>query len=87
MISLGYMAASRMEATWRDNGPQTRAELESYLNLYSTQGIVPSQSCWGRRWKLAPQENMVQYLILWHAPLDVVYDREDRIKMIFTSYE
>jgi hypothetical protein len=36
---------------------------------------------------LAPGERMVQYLLLWHAPLDVVYDRQDGIRMIFTSYE
>jgi hypothetical protein len=30
---------------------------------------------------------MVQYSLLWHAPLDVVYDAEDRIQAIYTSYE
>jgi hypothetical protein len=30
---------------------------------------------------------MVQYLILGQAPLDVVYDSEDRLQAIYTSYE
>ena len=30
---------------------------------------------------------MIQYMILWNAPLDVVYDKRDRIVMIYTSYE
>jgi hypothetical protein len=84
---VAYMWASRLQSTWREANPQTRLALEGHLSLYSMHPIVPSQSCWGSRWTLAPHETMVQYLILWHAPLDVVYDKQDRIRIIFTSYE
>jgi hypothetical protein len=57
------------------------------LSLYSMRQIQPAESCWGSRRQLASGETMIQYLILWHAPLDVVYDQGNRIQMIYTSYE
>ena len=42
---------------------------------------------WGYGTQLKREEYMVQYLILWSAPLDVVYDGDDNVVEIYTSYE
>ena len=36
---------------------------------------------------LKPGERMIQYMILYRAPLDVVYTTNDTIVAIYTSYE
>ena len=82
-----YMWARRLEVRWRDAQPRTQADLERHLKLYTMREIEPAESCWGSRSVLAPGERMVQYLLLWHAPLDVVYDGQGGIRTIFTSYE
>jgi|AntAceMinimDraft_17_1070374.scaffolds.fasta_scaffold292274_1 hypothetical protein len=82
-----YFYASLLEYRWVKAEPKTKPELEQYLYLYSTEMIQPSQSMWGWDYELKNDEKMVQYLLLWKAPLDVVYDSNDNIKMIYTSYE
>jgi hypothetical protein len=82
-----YIYAIYLESKWAPAHPKTRVGLEKYLHLYSVRTIQPSQSQWGNHYNLADNERMVQYLILWSAPLDVVYDRNDNIVQIFTSYE
>jgi hypothetical protein len=82
-----YVWASQLEKGWARAKPERRHELEGMLSLYSVRQIVPAESCWGSRRQLSPGDTMVQYLILWHAPLDVVYDRSGRVQMIYTSYE
>ena len=82
-----YIYACRMEASWSRANPQTRADLEQHLSLYTTRTIHPSQSDWGSNHQLAPGERMLQYRILGAAELDVVYDTNDRVRMIYTSYE
>ena len=82
-----YFYACHLERSWSKAQPTTRAELEKYLHLYSTRQILPSESNWGKDYKLGGGERMVQYLILWNAPLDVVYNKDDRIMEIYTSYE
>lgn len=84
---VAYLYAGSLENGWYEAHPKTRAELEKFLHLYSTRTITPAQSCWGRHRPLASGETMIQYQILWHAPLDVVYDASGRITAIFTSYE
>ncbi len=83
----GYLWAVYLESKWVPAKPRTRAELEQHLLLYSVRSIPPSESPWGRTYKLKPNEFMVQYLLLWSAPLDVVYDDGGQIQRIFTSYE
>jgi hypothetical protein len=82
-----YLYALSLEQAWVQADPQTKAELEQHLSLYSTRVIQPVDSDWGRNYVLANGERMIQYRILWDAELDVVYDRSDKIVEIFTSYE
>ncbi len=82
-----YFYACYLEDNWRSNHPEIREDLEKYLHFYSVHVIDPKASMWGRDYVLAENEKMVQYLILWSQPLDVVYDDQNRIKVIFTSYE
>jgi hypothetical protein len=82
-----YFYACHLERSWSKAQPATRAELEKYLHLYSIRQISPSESGWGKNYKLGEGERMVQYLILWNAPLDVVYNKDNRIMAIYTSYE
>ncbi len=82
-----YFYACHLENKWSKAQPTTRAELEKYLHLYSIRQISPSESNWGKDYKLGEGEKMVQYLILWNAPLDVVYNRGNHIMAIYTSYE
>jgi len=82
-----YVWASHLESKWHPANPKTRVELESFLSLYTKREIQPSQSDWGRSYKLQPGEHMIQYLLLWSAPLDVVYTSNDTIIAIYTSYE
>jgi hypothetical protein len=84
---IAYISALRLETAWHRARPRTRAELEQHLHLYSTKSILPADSCWGKGHALRPGDTMIQYQILWHAPLDVVYDSSGRIVVFFTSYE
>jgi hypothetical protein len=85
--STAYLYALYLECKWQPQNPKSKLELEQYLHLYSTKVIQPTDSEWGRNDKLNKDERMMRYLILWSAPLDVVYDRSDNIKAIHTSYE
>ena len=90
LISTGFLAyiyAVHLEEQWINADTKTKAELEIFLHYYSTSVIKPSESLWGNRHKLRNGERMVQYLILWSMPLDVVYDSKNNIKAIYTSYE
>jgi hypothetical protein len=82
-----YFYACYLESQWRAGKPKTQEELESYLSLYREQEIDISQSLWGKHHELQEGERMVQYLIMWREPLDVVYNSSNQIVRIFTSYE
>lgn len=82
-----YMWASHLEAKWFPAKPSTRAEMESYLSLYRAREIQPSASEWGHNHVLREGDKMVQYMILWNAPLEVVYDRDGKLLAYYTSYE
>ncbi len=84
-----YVFALMLESRWSKSDPQTKDELEQHIFCYKTRVIQPSESMWGNSYKLKDGERVVQYCILWdeNCPLDVVYDSEDNIKAIFTSYE
>jgi hypothetical protein len=90
VIGIGpYLWALHLESNWVPAHPKNRAELESYLSLYSKHEIQPSQSPWGNRYQLQSGERMIQYWLLYSsgAPLDVVYTTNDMIVAIYTSYE
>jgi hypothetical protein len=82
-----YAWALHLESKWTQAQPSTKAQLESLLSLYSQHDIQPTQSLWGHDHELHSGERMVQYLLLWREPLDVVYSTNDRIVAIYTSYE
>ena len=82
-----YAWALHLEAKWHPADPGTMADLESHLSLYSRQDIPPATPGWGMNHQLQPGERMTRYLLLWNAPLDVVYTGDDRIVKIYTSYE
>jgi hypothetical protein len=84
-----YFYALCLENAWSKADPKTKSALEKYLHLYSMVQIDPKTSLWGRNYVLQDGERMMQYRLLWDkkCPLDVVYDRNDNIRAIFTSYE
>ena len=84
-----YVYAGYLEEKWINANPKTKDDLEQYLSLYSLHQIEPKESMWGKRYRLKKGERMMQYRILWHnnCPLDVVYDNNDTIINIYTSYE
>ena len=84
-----YIYALHLESKWSKADPKTRADLEKYLHCYSLREIQPNDSMWGNGYELKNGERMMQYCILWNknCPLDVVYDKDDAIRAIFTSYE
>jgi endonuclease/exonuclease/phosphatase (EEP) superfamily protein YafD len=84
-----YLYALLLESKWRAARPQTKQEMEAILSFYREKEIQPAQSSWGRNYHLEQGERMVQYQILYDSscPLDVVYDSEDKVRVIFTSYE
>jgi hypothetical protein len=82
-----YCWALHLEAKWSAANPTTKAQLESLLSLYSEREIQTTQSMWGRDYKLQSGERMIQYRLLYNAPLDVVYTSTNTIVAIYTSYE
>lgn len=88
-VGAPYFWALHLESKWEAANPKNRAELEACLSLYSRHNISPSESPWGKRRQLKPDEHMVQYWLLYSpsAPLDVVYTTNETIVAIYTSYE
>jgi hypothetical protein len=84
-----YIYARYLESKWAPAAPKTKQALEKHLHLYYTRTIDPKDSMWGSHYQLRENEHMIQYCILWNkrCPLDVVYDSQDNIVRIFTSYE
>lgn len=84
-----YFYALRLESKWSKADPKTKDDLEKYLHFYSLREIQPKDSMWGNGYDLDDGERMMQYRILWNknCPLDVVYDKDDAIRAIYTSYE
>jgi hypothetical protein len=82
-----YFWALHLESKWSAAKPTTKAQLESCLSLYTQRDIQPTQSAWGKDYKLGPGERMTQYRLLYSAPLDVVYSSSNTIVAMYTSYE
>ena len=82
-----YIWARHLESRWHPANPKTQVELELFLSLYSQSDILPPESGWGSHHQLQAGERMTQYLLLWYAPLDVVYTSSNTIVAIYTSYE
>ena len=84
-----YLYALHLESKWSKAEPKTKVDMEKYLHFYSLREIQPKDSMWGNGYELKDGERMMQYCILWNknCPLDVVYDKDDAIRAIYTSYE
>ncbi|MEO5715363.1 MAG: hypothetical protein ABIT37_17930 [Luteolibacter sp.] len=82
-----YFWAGHLEAKWTAAHPKTRVEMESYLSLCTMREIQPAQSGWGRNHPMQDGDKMIQYLLFWTQPLEVVYDKNDRMIASYTSYE
>lgn len=84
-----YLYALHLESKWSKAKPKTKTDLEKHLHFYSLREIQPHDSPWSNGYELEDGERMMQYRLLWNknCPLDVVYDRNDAIQAIFTSYE
>jgi hypothetical protein len=83
---LSYLYCLARENSWL--AAKTEAQLDSRMwAFYTKRSIAPSNSMWGWSYTLKPDERMVQYLIFDKEPLDVVFDRQSRVVVAFTSYE
>ena len=82
-----YMYALSIEDDFMKS--ETQADLERIVVPCSAapKQIPPSASAWGGNYVLKDGERMVQYMIKDHAPLEVVYDHQNRVQAVFTSYE
>lgn len=49
--------------------------------------VTPAQSGWGNDYKMQDGEIMIQYTIASKCDMEVVYDSNNDIVVIFTSYE
>jgi hypothetical protein len=67
--------------------PATRVEVEQVLFLYSAKQIDIKKSMWGKTYQLESGDVCLQYLILWREPIDIVFDKENHVKAIFSSFE
>ncbi len=84
--AIPYFYCLARESSWLQ--AKTEAELDRKMFMfYSKRPIAPSESMWGRRYDLKPGERMIQYLVFYCEPYDVVFDSESRIIEAFTSYE
>ncbi len=83
---LSYFYCLAREGSWMK--AKSEAELDARIGAFHTKrSITPKDSLWGKSHSLKPGERMVQYLIFGKEPLDVVYDRQSRVVVVFTSYE
>jgi len=82
-----YWWALHLESKWVPAHPKTRAELESHLSLYSQHEIPAAKSPWGKNRPIESGERIVEYDLLYLAPLDVIYTTNDTIAQIYTAYE
>ena len=80
-----YVFCLMNEGRWER--AQTRGELEARLWGAGARTISPKESTAGREYVPKDGERMIQYRVLGDLALDVVYDRGDRIKARFFSYE
>ena len=67
--------------------PQVKNTVEKSLFLYRSQTIDIKDSLWGKATTLKDGEYCQQYLILNREPIDVIYDSEERVLRIFSSFE
>ena len=67
--------------------PATKAEGERILFLYSAKQIDIKRSSWGKTYQLESGDVCFQYLILGRDPIDIVFNQENHVKAVFSSFE
>lgn len=67
--------------------PATKAEVERILFLYSAKQIDIKKSSWGKTYQLESGDVCFQYLILGREPIDIVFNQENHVKAVFSSFE
>lgn len=81
-----YFYCLARESSWL--AARTETELDGRMVVfYSKRQIIPAESMWGNRYQLRPGERMIQYLVLYKEPFDVVFDGQGHVVTAFTSYE
>ncbi|SFV61982.1 hypothetical protein MNB_SV-13-1619 [hydrothermal vent metagenome] len=67
----------------------TKDKVEAVLFLYYSKEIPIEESLWGSatNTKLKKDEYCFQYLILGLEPIDIVYNKDDKVMHTFSSYE
>jgi len=82
-----YVVACVQYDRLQEGPPNNRAEVEARLAFYTHRPISRARSEWGFRHDLQAGEYFERYRILAIQPIDVVYDRADRVAAIYASYE
>ena len=67
--------------------PPKRADVEKQLHFYRAKPININDSFWGKGLELKSGEYCISYLILGSEPIDVIYDSNDKVIHIMSSFE
>lgn len=83
---LSYLYCVSRESSWLK--ATNEKDMESRLGaFYTKRAISPGVSSWGRDHVMKNGQRMTQYLIFNKEPLDVVYNADDTVDTVYTSYE
>jgi len=84
-----YLEASRQYENLVKQSPRTRADLEPLLRWYTSREIKIQESLWGQSMypSLPPSHVCVQYNILGANPIDVVYNEDEEVVDVISSFE
>ncbi len=82
-----YALATHQYETLVAKKPTSKSDVEGLLFLCLAQKVDVTNSLWSKSLALEPGEVCWQYKVLWHEPIDVVYDSEGKVKYILPSFE
>ena len=85
-IYVPYLIVDHQYNLLIDKNIRTRADVEKSLFLFDSRQISIEESLWGNTHLLKPGEYCQQYLIL-NQPIDIVYNHNDDVVAIYSSYE
>lgn len=67
--------------------PVTKDGVERILFLCTVKQIDIKKSLWGNTYQLKSGEVCYQYLILGREPIDIVFNQDNHVEAIFSSFE
>ena len=79
--------AGHFDSDWLSDRPGTKKDLESQMLLYTVKAIAARDAIWAYAHELEPGERLVQYRPFFSAPLEVVFDYEDRVTALYYGAE